>query len=255
VATKFAEGTEAAGKIHKRRNGENGDETEKTCGLAPRVAHPHGADLRSAPEPAASLIRQAPIRAACALPVLGLHDCQNLLRFVSVHSVSPFVNSAPSVCSGVSKKYSRAMRLDSLRRWAVILDSLFQVPGTSIRFGLDAIVGLIPGLGDMASPIYTALILLEGLRRRVPAVVQARMVLNAALDMGIGLVPLLGDVADVAWKANLRNLALLERHARPGTPPSAGDYVFVALCIAAVALIAIVPVALIIWLLSQRPLV
>ena len=147
------------------------------------------------------------------------------------------------------------MRLDSLRRWAVILDSLFQVPGTSIRFGLDAIVGLIPGLGDMASPIYTALILLAGLRRRVPAVVQARMVLNAALDMGIGLVPLLGDVADVAWKANLRNLALLERHARPGTPPSAGDYVFVALCIAAVALIAIVPVALIIWLLSQRPLV
>jgi len=59
----------------------------------------------------------------------------------------------------------------------------------------------------------------------------------------------------VAWKANLRNLALLERHARPGTPPSAGDYVFVVLCIAAVVLIGIVPVALIIWLLSQRPLV
>ena len=184
-------------------------------------------------------------------------DCgptPGLLRFVSVHSVSPFVNSVPSVSSGVSKKYSRVMRLDSLRRWAVILDSLFQVPGTSIRFGLDAIVGLIPGLGDMASPIYTALILLEGLRRRVPAVVQARMVLNAALDMGIGLVPVLGDLADVAWKANLRNLALLERHARPGTPPSAGDYVFVILCIAAIVLIAIAPVALIIWLLSQRPL-
>jgi hypothetical protein len=147
------------------------------------------------------------------------------------------------------------MRLDSLRRWAVILDSLFRVPGTSVRFGLDAIVGLIPGLGDMASPVYTALILLEGLRRRVPAVVQARMVLNTALDMGIGLVPLLGDIADVAWKANLRNLALLERHARPGTPASAGDYVFVILCLALVVLIASVPVALIIWLLTRFPLV
>ena len=147
------------------------------------------------------------------------------------------------------------MRLDSLKRWAVILDSLFRVPGTSVRFGLDAIVGVIPGLGDLASPLYTALILLEGLRLRVPAVVQARMVLNAALDMGVGLVPILGDIADVAWKANLRNVALLERHARPGTPPSAGDYVFVAVCLGMIAVIAIVPILLIIWLLSRFPLV
>jgi len=147
------------------------------------------------------------------------------------------------------------MRLESLRRWAVVLDSLFRVPGTSVRFGLDAIVGLVPGIGDLASPVYTALILLEGLRLRVPAVVQARMVLNAALDMGIGLVPLVGDIADVAWKANLRNLALLERHAHPGSPPRAGDYVFVALCITIVALIAIVPVALLIWVLFRFKLI
>jgi Domain of unknown function (DUF4112) len=147
------------------------------------------------------------------------------------------------------------MRLASLRKWAVILDSLFRVPGTSIRFGVDAIAGLIPGFGDLASPVYTALILLEGLRLRVPAVVQARMVLNAAIDMGIGLVPLLGDIADVAWKANLRNLALLERHARPGLPPARGDYVFVFLCLGVVAMIALVPFAIIIWLLSRFALV
>src|SRR4051812_4107017 len=143
------------------------------------------------------------------------------------------------------------MRLESLRRWAVVLDSLFRVPGTSIRFGLDAIVGLVPGIGDLASPVYTALILLEGLRLRVPAVVQARMVLNAALDMLIGLVPLFGDLADVAWKANLRNLALLERHAHPGTAPRAGDYLFVTLCLLVVATIAIVPVVLLIWVLFR----
>jgi Domain of unknown function (DUF4112) len=147
------------------------------------------------------------------------------------------------------------MRLASLRKWAVILDSLFRVPGTSVRFGLDSIAGLIPGFGDLASPVYTALILIEGLRLRVPAVVQARMVLNAAIDMGIGLVPLLGDIADVAWKANLRNLALLERHARPGLPPARGDYLFVFLCLGVVAMIALVPFAIIIWLLSRFALV
>jgi hypothetical protein len=147
------------------------------------------------------------------------------------------------------------MRLDSLRRWAVILDSLFRVPGTSYRFGLDAIAGLIPGVGDLASPIYTALILVEGLRLRVPAVVQARMVLNAGLDMIIGLVPLFGDIADVAWKANLRNLALLERHAHPGTPPRTGDYLFVGICLALVGLIAIVPLLIVVWLLSRFRLV
>jgi hypothetical protein len=147
------------------------------------------------------------------------------------------------------------MRLPSLRRWAFLLDSLFRIPGTSIRFGLDAIAGLIPGVGDVASPVYTALILVEGVRLRVPAVVQARMVLNAAIDMAIGLVPLLGDFADIAWKANTRNLALLERHARPGTPPSRGDYLFVSLCLALVALIAIVPMVIVLWLLTRFSLV
>jgi hypothetical protein len=147
------------------------------------------------------------------------------------------------------------MRLDSLKRWAVILDSLFRVPGTSYRFGLDGLIGLIPGLGDVASPLYTALILIEGLRLRVPAIVQARMVLNAALDMIIGLVPLFGDIADVAWKANLRNVALLERHAHPGTPARTADYLFVGICLAVVALIAIVPLLIIVWLLSRFRLV
>src|SRR5215211_180348 len=146
--------------------------------------------------------------------------------------------------------------LDALRRWAVLLDSAFRVPGTSIRFGLDAIVGLIPGLGDLSTPAFAALILLQGIRMRLPVVVQARMVLNAGLDMLLGLVPLLGDLADVAWKANLRNLALLERHARPGVPPSRGDYAFVVVCIAVLAMIAITPIVLLVWIITiiNRPL-
>jgi hypothetical protein len=81
------------------------------------------------------------------------------------------------------------------------------------------------------------------------------MVLNAALDMLLGLVPILGDLVDVGWKANLRNLALLERHARPGVPPARGDYIFVWICLAFLALIAITPIVLIIWLVWQRGVV
>jgi predicted metal-binding membrane protein len=73
--------------------------------------------------------------------------------------------------------------------------------------------------------------------------------------MLLGFVPVLGDVADVFWKANLRNLALLERHARPGAAPSRSDYVVVGLALALLAAIALAPVALLVWLLSQRALI
>lgn len=142
-----------------------------------------------------------------------------------------------------------------LRRWAVLLDSVFRVPGTRIRFGLDAIIGLVPGIGDLSAPVFAAVILATGFRMRLPAVVQARMVLNAALDMLIGLVPILGDVADIAWKANLRNLALLERHAVPGMSPTRSDYIFVYICIGLVVLTALVPIVLLIWVLSQVALI
>ena len=145
--------------------------------------------------------------------------------------------------------------LDMLRRWAVLLDSAFGVPGTRIRFGLDAIIGLIPGIGDLSAPIFAVVILATGFRMRVPAIVQARMVLNAAIDMVVGLVPFFGDLADIAWKANLRNLALLERHALPGVPPTRGDYMFVILSVVLVAAIALVPIILLVWLLAYIPLV
>jgi hypothetical protein len=146
-------------------------------------------------------------------------------------------------------------KLDVLRRWANLLDSAFPVPGTRIRFGLDAFVGLVPGIGDLASPVFTAMILLQAARMRLPRLVQARMVLNAAIDMLLGLLPMAGDLADVAWKANLRNLALLERHARPGAQPGASDYLFVIGCLAGLAVIAVTPIVLLVWVLSRFSLI
>lgn len=145
----------------------------------------------------------------------------------------------------------RASNLAFLRRWAVLLDSAFRVPGTNFRFGVDAILGLVPGFGDLSTPVFTALLLVTGFRMRLPAVVQARMVLNAALDMAVGLVPLVGDLVDVVWKANLRNLALLERHASPDIEPRRADYVFVFVCLGLVALVALVPFVVLLWLLTR----
>jgi hypothetical protein len=151
--------------------------------------------------------------------------------------------------------HRNATNLELLRRWAVLLDSAFRVPGTNVRFGLDALIGLVPGLGDVAAPVFTVAVLATAVKMRVPRIVQARMVLNAAIDMVVGLVPLLGDLADVAWKADLRNVALLERHARPGVPPTDADYAFVYVCIGLVVLLAVVPVLFLFWLLTQFSLV
>ena len=144
-----------------------------------------------------------------------------------------------------------AATMDALRRWAVLLDSAFTVPGTNIRFGLDAIIGIVPGVGDLVAPVFTLILLGTALKMRVPAVVLARMVLIAGIDMLIGLVPVAGDVADVFWKADLRNMALLERHARPGVPPTRADYWFVLGCIGLLVVIALVPFLILVWLLTR----
>jgi hypothetical protein len=151
---------------------------------------------------------------------------------------------------------SRADRnLDTLRRWAGLLDSAFRVPGTQIRFGLDPILGLFPGIGDLATPILAVLILVHGARVRVPKIVLARMVLNALIDFFVGAIPVLGDLFDFAWKSNDWNLALLERHARPGTRATRGDWIFVIGCVTVVLLAAIVPLVVVVWLLRNVSLV
>ncbi|MEO5821514.1 MAG: DUF4112 domain-containing protein [Vicinamibacteraceae bacterium] len=145
-------------------------------------------------------------------------------------------------------------RLVLLRRWAVLLDSAFAIPGLPVRFGFDALLGLVPGLGDLATPTFTVLLLATGVRMRVPTVVLARMVMHAGVDALVGLVPIVGDLFDVGWKANLRNLDLLERHAVPGTQASPGDARFVAAGVALMVLvgvIALIPVALVVWLLLK----
>lgn len=138
-------------------------------------------------------------------------------------------------------------RLELLRRVARALDSALPVPGTSFRFGLDPILGLIPGVGDLVSPLFTLGILFQARDLGVPRLVQLRMIFNVAIDVLTGFVPLIGDLFDFAWKANNLNMALLERHAYEEHEPSAGDWAFVAMCVALLVVIAAVPFLLLGW--------
>ena len=94
---------------------------------------------------------------------------------------------------------------------ARLLDTAGRVPGTRIRFGLDPVLGLIPGLGDVAGAVLSGYFVLVGARLGASRLVILRMLGNIAIDTIVGSVPLFGDAFDVAWKSNVRNLVLLER--------------------------------------------
>ncbi|GAA3751868.1 DUF4112 domain-containing protein [Terriglobus aquaticus] len=113
-------------------------------------------------------------------------------------------------------------RLDMLSH---VLDDFLVIPGTRIRFGLDAIIGLIPGIGDVIGGMASWIIILAAWLRGVPRLTLARMLANVAIETIIGAVPILGDAFDVAWKANRRNFALLQRSlGERATYPPAGAW-------------------------------
>jgi hypothetical protein len=104
-------------------------------------------------------------------------------------------------------------RVARVRSLARMLDSALRIPGTDIRFGLDSILGLVPGLGDVSGAVLSSYIVLASARMGVPPAVLLRMILNVAVDTGLGVVPVIGDMFDVAWRCNIRNADLLEKHA------------------------------------------
>jgi len=146
---------------------------------------------------------------------------------------------------------SLSPELEALARW---MDGVFRIPGLGIRFGLDAILGLIPGLGDLVSSFASLYILSAANRYNVPRITLVRMALNIVLDTTLGAVPLVGDVFDAFWKSNLRNVELLRRH-MAATPASAqklqrSDRWFVILLVAALCALMIAAAVVAYWILS-----
>lgn len=139
-----------------------------------------------------------------------------------------------------------------LARLARLLDAAVRIPGTEFRVGLDALIGLVPGIGDMAGAALSGWIVLAAVRAGAPAAVLALMVLNIAIDTVLGAVPVVGDLFDAGWRSNTRNVALLERHlAAPGATRAASR---TAVLLVAVALAALVVVGLVGAFLGLRAL-
>jgi len=111
------------------------------------------------------------------------------------------------------------------------MDDLFRVPVLGWRFGLDPIIGLIPGFGDTATSLVSIYILVNAVRYRVPKITLLRMGLNLGIDYVVGSVPLVGDFLDAWWKSNQRNLDLLKKRATVSAEEarvaSASDWLFV----------------------------
>ena len=111
----------------------------------------------------------------------------------------------------VSKK-NTTPALENLNSLAKLMDSQFKIPGTNIKFGLDALIGLVPGAGDFATFLISGYMITVLAKNGASGFVLARMVLNVVIDSVFGAIPILGDIFDVAFKANQRNVKLMQQH-------------------------------------------
>jgi hypothetical protein len=129
------------------------------------------------------------------------------------------------------------------------MDDGFVIPGTSFRVGFDALIGLIPGVGDLVTTATSLSLIGLAHRRGLPKAVLARMILNLGIDSLVGAIPVLGDVFDVTFKANRRNLTLLQRHDRDARRASARDRLFLALAALGAITALVAPIVATIWFL------
>ena len=145
--------------------------------------------------------------------------------------------------------------LDDLSRY---LDGLFRVPGTGWRFGLDALIGLIPNVGDTITFLPSMYILFSGVRYGVPKITLFRMALNIAIDYLVGSIPVIGDAFDFVWKSNNKNMDLIRSRATGRDQGTTGDYLFIFGLIGGLFLLLIGSIIasgiILIWVLTGRPL-
>lgn len=148
--------------------------------------------------------------------------------------------------------------LVALRRFAHLMDEAFTIPGTRFHVGLDALLGLIPGIGDIIGGVLSTWIIAGALRHRVPAGIIVRMVWNVVLDLLLGAVPVAGDAFDFLYEENMKNMRLLEKYRDRRQPPR--STAAIGLVISAIVLFVILvstlivagTIALVLWAAGQR---
>ena len=120
---------------------------------------------------------------------------------------------------------------ESLENLSTYLDGLFRVPGTGWKFGLDALIGLIPNVGDTLTSFASFYILIAGVRYGVPKITLLRMAFNIGLDYVVGSIPFIGDAFDFVWRSNKQNMDLIRERATGRNVGTTSDYLFVGLII------------------------
>jgi hypothetical protein len=161
------------------------------------------------------------------------------------------ITAKPEVLPPHKGKGAAAFSDENLDHLSHLLDDFLRIPGTPIRFGLDGIVGFIPGIGDILGGLASSIIILAACVRGVEKATIARMLLNIAIETGIGSLPVVGDAFDIWFRANRRNYALMTRSiAEPGRHART-SWLFLG-CVALVLLVLILlPILLAAWLLAH----
>jgi hypothetical protein len=157
----------------------------------------------------------------------------------------------PEILPPRSGKGGHVFSDENLDMLAHVLDDWLRIPGTSIRFGLDAIVGLVPAIGDVLGGLASCILLVAAWFRGVPYVTLVRMAINIGVEVVVGTIPLLGDAFDVAWKANRRNYKLLVRHVEQPRRHTWKDWGFLTLLGAGIMLIFALPLIALLWIVIE----
>ena len=131
---------------------------------------------------------------------------------------------------------TKTITLERLRQISNLLDNAIAIPGTEYRVGLDPILGLLPGGGDTLTAFFSAYIVWEAAQMGLPRETLIRMVWNIVLDSLLGFIPVLGDIFDVAWKANVKNISLIESHLASPVPSKKVNKLFLILLLAGLIL-------------------
>ena len=141
--------------------------------------------------------------------------------------------------------------LERVRALSHLLDNAIAIPGTGYRFGLDPLLGFLPGGGDTLTGLISAYIIWEAALLGLPRSTMLRMAWNILLEVIVGTIPFVGDFFDFAWKANARNVRLLERHlANPRTSRRA-DRAFALVLIVVILLVIVAAIGVSVWILGQ----
>lgn len=150
------------------------------------------------------------------------------------------------------ERESLGKNLEPLFRWiALLMDDFLRVPGTRFRFGIDPLIGLIPGIGDTGSALVSALALIQAARHGIPKIVLARMSVNILLNELIGIIPGVGDAFSFWFKSNARNYQLLQEHLGAPRQSQRSDWIFVIGVLLALFVIVCAGIAVSLFVLQQ----